>query len=78
MTNDAIQPPDNQRDALAAIMQWCDAYPATVFPEPDLDAARKALETAGVSMDGLHGSWARHLLDGIRRYAKCGLEGLPL
>jgi hypothetical protein len=55
----------------------CDAYPATVFPEPDLDAARKALEAAGMSMDALHGTWARHLLTGIRRIAQRGLEGMP-
>jgi hypothetical protein len=67
----------NQRAALLRILQWCEAYPKTVFREPDYDKAHAALEAAGVSMDGLHGSWAWHLLEGIRGYAQRGVEGLP-
>lgn len=60
---------ERQEEALYRIVQWCRAYPETVFSEPDFDKARTALESAGVSMDALHGTWARHLLKGIDKIA---------
>ena len=56
-------------EALHRIRQWCRAYPEAVFSEPDFDKAKAALESAGVSMDALHGTWARHLLKGIGKIA---------
>lgn len=52
-------------DALNEIMHWANAYPASVFPEPDLEKAREALATVGITMDALHGTWGRHLLKGV-------------
>lgn len=56
-------------DALNEVMHWANAYPAKVFPEPDLDKARQALEVVGITMEALHGTWARHLLEGVGRIA---------
>lgn len=51
--------------ALTRIDEWARAYPEEAFPEPDLAICKTALEGAGQSIDGLHASWARHILNGI-------------
>jgi hypothetical protein len=56
-------------DALNEIMHWALAYPVTVFPEPDMEKARVALEPTGITMDALYGTWARHLLKGVGEIA---------
>lgn len=66
---------ERQRDALQAILDWCESYPAGVFPEVDdatIAAARKALGDPLITR--LHGSWARHLLSGIGAIAREGLR----
>lgn len=52
-------------DALHRIEQWCSAYPLDIFPEPDLKRAREVLEAAGMTLDGVSASAARHVLNGI-------------
>ena len=64
---------DAMREALAEVKQRCEAYPATVFLEPDYEKARALLEAGGMTMDGLHGSWARHLLTDIGNIAAAAL-----
>jgi hypothetical protein len=65
--------PDRMEYALRSILAWAEAYPLAVFPEPDLHKAEEALEAAGISMGALHGTWGRHLLNGMARYARQGL-----
>jgi hypothetical protein len=65
---------ERYEEALESILQWCNAYPADIFLEPDLDVCRQALEAVGQTMDGLHGSWARRLLEGIGTIAKGALD----
>ena len=55
-------------DRLHRIVQWCEAYPIEVFPEPDLAAARVALGDGLYS--ALHASWARHIVNGIADIAR--------
>lgn len=59
-------------DALHRIRQWCDAYPVDIFIEPTKDEIKigvDALKATGViTSDGLHGLWARHILNGVRKY----------
>lgn len=52
-------------DALNEILHWANAYPKTVFIEPDFEKVERALKAVGISMSALHGSWARHLLEGV-------------
>ena len=66
--------PERMEDALHSILDWAEAYPETVFVKPDLDRANSVLAMAGISMDAMHGTWARHLLEGVRRYAAEGLS----
>ena len=65
------------REALLRIANWCEAYPASVFPKANADAALEACKAAGIPVDAMHGTWARHLLDGIGRDARAALEPTP-
>ena len=51
--------------ALTRIDDWARAYPEEAFPGPDLTICKTALKSAGQSIDGLHASWARHILNGV-------------
>lgn len=56
------------RMALIEIKQWTEAYPVTVFlpvSDDDLKVAAMVLKAAGISMDAIHASWARHILQGV-------------
>ncbi len=59
-------------EALHKILAWCEAYPEAVFPEPDLGWIKDQIGAG--AMSALHAHWARHLLDGIARYAREGLK----
>jgi hypothetical protein len=54
------------REKLAAIRKWCDAYPLKVFPEPNWKRAAMVLSDHGMSLDAISASNMRHVLDGIR------------
>lgn len=43
------------------LSQWARAYPEAVFPEPDLSAARAALEAAGMTLDSVSAAGMRHV-----------------
>ena len=53
------------QDVLHQIEQWCRAYPIKMFPEPDFKAARKVLDSAGISLDQISGSNMRHVVEKI-------------
>ena len=59
--------------ALTRIDDWAQAYPEEAFPEPDLTICKTALKSAGQSIDGLHASWARHILNGIGGITRAAL-----
>jgi hypothetical protein len=54
-------------EKLWEIRKWCDAYPLSVFPEPDFKRARELLEAGGMTLDAISASNMRHVLDGIRK-----------
>lgn len=62
---------ERHTEALQSILLWCEAYPASVFVQPDLAEVQRKL--GAETMTALHGSWARHLLTGIAGYARVGL-----
>ena len=52
-------------------MNWMNAYPEDIFPEPDKDdflKAHKILEENGLSLSRISVSNMRHVLKGIERY----------
>lgn len=61
--------------ALHGIANWCEAYPASVFPQASADAALASCKAVGIPVDAMHGTWARHLMEGVRRDARAALEG---
>ena len=76
---DAERRVEQLEDTLERIAQWCTAYPITVFLPLSNDEIRRAgevLNAAGISMDALHGGWARHLLEGIGKEARTALSAL--
>jgi hypothetical protein len=69
---------DRLHEALQRIEQWAKAYPVTLFKpisDRDLQRADEVLRLAGISMTAMHGQWAHHLLDGIGKIAREGLDG---
>lgn len=56
--------------ALQQIVQWSEAYPLDVFPEPDFKAVQVALLNAGLSLDCVSASNMRHVITGVGKIAK--------
>jgi len=64
-------------DALTQILQWCLAYPAFMFiplTDEQMRTATTVLSVADIDIGALHAQWARHLLEGISKIAREGLE----
>ena len=53
-------------EAFSEIVQWSEAYPTDIFPEPDLIRARVALEAAGMTLDAVSASNMRHVISRVR------------
>lgn len=53
-------------EKLHKIKIWCDAYPLSVFPEPDLKKAAKVLKENGMTLDSISAHNFRHVLNGIK------------
>lgn len=63
-----------QRDeALLKIKNWSEAYPLTVFPEPDFQRASTVLKEAGMTLDAISAANMRHVLNGIKDIVDAGL-----
>lgn len=56
---------DEALEALTQIEQWAEAYPLTVFPEPDFVKVRELLEAGGITLDSVSASNMRHVLKGV-------------
>ena len=66
---------DRAHEALDKILQWAQAYPLDVFPEPDFKRVHEVLKAAGLSLDQVSASNMRHVVNGVARLAR---EGLPV
>ena len=53
-------------DTLDKLVQWSDAYPIAVFPEPDFLKAQKVLSENGMTLDAISASNMRHVIKGVR------------
>jgi len=56
-------------EALEEIHQWADAYPLSIFPEPDLELCATALKSVGQTLDAVSASNMRHVLKGVGEIA---------
>ena len=61
-------------EALEKIEAWADAYPLQVFPEPDFARAHELLAAGGMTLDAISASNMRHVVTGVRKLAKSGLD----
>lgn len=61
-------------DALQKILQWSEAYPLDIFPEPDWAYARVLLGHGGISLDAISASCNRRVVNGIGDIAREALE----
>lgn len=64
---------DALAEAMQEIKQWAEAYPKDVFPAPNLKLADRILKDAGISMTGMNGTFARHLMKGVGKIADAAL-----
>ena len=51
---------------LQEILNWINAYPVEIFPEPDFKKAAKVLKQNGMTLGGISASNMRHVLNGIK------------
>ena len=57
-------------DALfGEIKEWSEAYPETIFPTPDWEKVRDALEMNGLTLDSVSAANTRHVLNRIQEMA---------
>jgi hypothetical protein len=64
---------DELIEALLRIMQWSEAYPLDVFPEPDLKRAHELLQVGGITLGAVSASMARHVISGVGKIARDAL-----
>lgn len=65
---------DQLETALQRIEQWSQAYPLSVFPEPDLKKARVLLEAGGITLDAISAHCMRHVVTGVGEIAREALK----
>jgi hypothetical protein len=65
---------DDLEEALHHIVQWSEAYPLTIFPEPDLKRARELLEAGGITLDSISAHCMRHVVEGVGKIAREALK----
>lgn len=64
---------ERMEGALVQIDQWSQAYPLSVFPEPDFTKAAEALKAAGMTLDAISASNMRHVVEGVGNIARAAL-----
>jgi len=62
-------------DGLGSIRAWTEAYPLSVFPEPDFEKAHQLLKAGGMTLDSITASNMRHVIEGVKRLVDDALEG---
>jgi hypothetical protein len=71
---------ERMRDALVYLLQWSDAYPLTVFPEPDeayWQKAHEVLTANGMTLDRIAASNMRHVITQVGKIAGDALGPKP-
>jgi len=65
---------ERMEDALRKIKSWAEAYPVSVFPEPDFARVYQVLTAAGLlTLDAVSASNMRHVITGVQRLVSEGL-----
>lgn len=61
-------------DALQKIVDWSEAYPLSVFPEPDFKKANEVLKANGMTLDAISASNMRHVVKGVGEIARATIR----
>ena len=61
---------DLLEEALQRIVQWSEAYPLDIFPEPDWKKAAALLTAGGLTLDAISASCMRHVVEGVGEIAR--------
>ena len=64
------------QDKMDKILNWINAYPLDIFPEPDLKRAHEILKFHGMTLDAVSASSMRHVLNGIKDIINDNMEAL--
>jgi len=54
-------------DLFAHIKGWCEAYPISVFPEPDFKKAHEVLKANGMTLDAISASNMKHVITQVQK-----------
>ena len=65
---------DDLEAALHRIVQWSEAYPLDIFPEPDFAKAHALLQAGGETLDAISASNMRHVVEGVGKIAREALK----
>lgn len=55
--------------AARQIVQWSEAYPLDIFPEPDWKKAAALLKGGGMTLDSISAACMRHVVEGVSQIA---------
>ena len=66
---------ESLKGKLQDVVNWSNAYPLDIFPEPDFKKVRAALEAADISLDHVSASIMRHVVTGVGDIARAALSG---
>ena len=68
--NEDISSMEEAENKLRKIINWVEAYPLSIFPEPDFKKIAEILKNNGISIDSVSASNMRHVLKGIENIIK--------
>ena len=54
-------------DLFHKIKDWCEAYPISVFPEPDFKKAHEVLKANGMTLDAISASNMKHVITQVQK-----------
>ena len=64
-TDALLEIAERYEEALQRIKSWSEAYPTSVFPEPDILKAARVLEQNGLTLDSISAHCMRHVIAGV-------------
>jgi hypothetical protein len=65
---------ERYEEALEHIVQWSEAYPLDIFPEPDFKRAAEVLRAEGITLAAISASCMRHVVKGVGKIAREALQ----
>jgi hypothetical protein len=58
---------EKYEDLLHRIKSWAQAYPLSIFPEPDFKKAHEVLTANGMTLDAISASNMRHVITQVQK-----------